>query len=191
MKLIRPFILTAICLSFTLMTACSLFDQNPDKKPMEPGSGGGGDIQSSSNFGSGDLLSEMDANATETLPGRPSHQWSPIPGKTFPTVYFAFDQSSIGTSQISKLEATADYLKQHSNIGVIIEGNCDERGSAEYNIGLGEKRALAVRDYLNKLGVPDTRMQTISYGSEKPADPGHNENAWLKNRRANLIPANM
>ncbi|MCP4178140.1 MAG: peptidoglycan-associated lipoprotein Pal [bacterium] len=189
MKFTKPFILTAVCLSLTLLTACSLFDQTPDQQPMKPGSGS--DIQSNSSFGSGDLLSEMDSGQAETLPNRPDHQWTPIPGKTFPTVYFAFDQFSIGTSQIAKLEATANYLKQHQDIGVIIQGNCDERGSAEYNIGLGERRALAVRDYLGKLGVPDSRMQTISYGSERPADTAHNESAWLKNRRANLVPANM
>jgi peptidoglycan-associated lipoprotein len=189
MKMIKPFLLTACCLSMILITSCALFDQNQDKQPMEPNSGNS-DINSS-NFGSGDLLSELNANQDETLPNRPNHQWTPIPGKTLPTVYFAFDQSSVGTSQIPKLEATANYLKQHQDVGVIIEGNCDERGSAEYNIGLGEKRALAVRDYLDQLGVPANRMQTISYGSERPANPGHDEAAWLKNRRANLVPANM
>jgi len=115
--------------------------------------------------------------------------WTPIQGVTLPTVYFAYDQSTIGTTEQAKLEQAANYLLKNNDSNLIIEGNCDERGSIEYNRGLGERRALAVKDYLTKLGVADTRTQTISYGSERPADQGHDEAAWAKNRRADLIPA--
>jgi peptidoglycan-associated lipoprotein len=123
------------------------------------------------------------------LPPSGRAEWKPIPGITLPTVYFAYDQSTIGTTEQAKLEQVANYLLKNQDSNLIIEGNCDERGSIEYNRGLGERRALAVRDYLAKLGVADARMQTISYGSERPADQGHGEAAWAKNRRADLVAA--
>ncbi len=116
-------------------------------------------------------------------------EWTPIPGMTLPTVYFAYDQSTIGTTEQAKLEQVANVLLQKKDVNLIIEGNCDERGSIEYNRGLGERRALAVKAYLAKLGVADARMRTNSYGSEKPAVQGHDEAAWAKNRRADLIGA--
>jgi len=122
------------------------------------------------------------------MSGRPG-EWKPIPGVTLPTVYFAYDQSTIGTTEQAKLEQVANYLLKNKDSNLIIEGNCDERGSIEYNRGLGERRALAVRAYLTKLGVADARTQTISYGSERPAVQGHDEAAWAKNRRADLIAA--
>jgi peptidoglycan-associated lipoprotein len=119
-------------------------------------------------------------------PGRP--EWK-VTGPAISTVYFAYDQSTIGTTEQAKLEQVANYLLKNKDSNLIIEGNCDERGSIEYNRGLGERRALAVRAYLTKIGVADARMQTISYGSERPADQGHDEAAWAKNRRADLLPA--
>ncbi len=123
------------------------------------------------------------------LPPGTRAELKPIPGMTLPTIYFAYDQSTIGTTEQAKLEQVANFLIQQKDISVIIEGNCDERGSIEYNRGLGERRALAVKTYLAKLGIADTRMVTQSYGSEKPAVQGHDESAWAKNRRADLIPA--
>lgn len=128
------------------------------------------------------------APSTSPMSGRPG-EWKPIPGVTLPTVYFAYDQSTIGTTEQAKLEQVANYLLKNKDSNLIIEGNCDERGSIEYNRGLGERRALAVRAYLSKLGVADARTQTISYGSERPAVQGHDEAAWAKNRRADLIAA--
>jgi peptidoglycan-associated lipoprotein len=120
--------------------------------------------------------------------GRPG-EWTPIPGMSFPTIYFAYDQTQIGASEQAKLEQVANYLLPNQTVNLIIEGHCDERGSVEYNRSLGERRAISVRDYLAKLGVPDTRMQTISYGEERSAVSGSDESAWAKNRRAELIPA--
>jgi peptidoglycan-associated lipoprotein len=101
----------------------------------------------------------------------------------FQPVYFAYDSSQINPEEAGKLEAVADYLKKHKNSGVIVEGHCDARGSREYNQALGERRALAARDYLVSLGVDPGRIQTRSMGEEMPADPGHNEAAWRLNRR--------
>ncbi len=78
-------------------------------------------------------------------------------------------------------------LKALSGVDIRIEGHCDERGSDEYNLALGERRAQAAMNYLATLGVPASRMSTISYGEEKPLDPGHNEEAWAKNRRAEFV----
>ena len=116
-------------------------------------------------------------------------QWTPIPGVSLPAVYFAYDQSNVGTSEYAKIKAAADHLAKNPDHCLIIEGHCDNRGSLEYNRALGERRAISIRDALVGLGVADKRMQTVSYGEEKPAVQGDNEAAWAKNRRGELIPA--
>lgn len=118
-----------------------------------------------------------------------SDQWTPIPGISLPAVYFAYDQSNVGTSEYAKVKAAADHLAKNPSHCLIIEGHCDNRGSLEYNRALGERRAISVRDALVGLGVADNRLQTVSYGEEKPAVQGENEASWSKNRRAELIPA--
>ena len=104
------------------------------------------------------------------------------------TVYFDFDSSVLKTSEKPKVAAVADYLKANSANAVRVEGNCDERGTEEYNRSLGERRALAVREELVlRLGIDPTRVDTISYGKDRPVDPGHDESAWKKNRRDDFI----
>ncbi|MDK2857124.1 MAG: peptidoglycan-associated lipoprotein [Verrucomicrobiota bacterium] len=105
----------------------------------------------------------------------------------FSPVYFAYDSSQVSATERSKVESIANYLKQNNSATVIIEGHCDERGSREYNLALGERRALAVRTYLIDLGISAERIQTKSYGEEKPANPGHDEAAWTANRRAEFV----
>ena len=100
----------------------------------------------------------------------------------FEPVYFGFDASNLQPSELAKIEKVAAHLKQTGRV-VIVEGNCDERGSNEYNLSLGEIRAIAIRDYLMTLGVDAEKIQTKSYGEEKPAVVGSNEAAWSKNRR--------
>ena len=102
----------------------------------------------------------------------------------FPPVYFAYDSSQVNPEEAGKCEQVADYLRKGKGEGVIVEGHADERGSREYNLALGERRALAVRDYLISLGVEPAVIQTRSFGEEQPDDPGHSEAAWRKNRRA-------
>jgi len=102
-------------------------------------------------------------------------------------IYFDFDRSSIRTSERSKLDAIAKILKSKPETKIQIEGHCDERGTEEYNRALGERRALAAREYLIRSGISADRIFTISYGEDKPADPGHNEEAWAKNRRDEFI----
>jgi peptidoglycan-associated lipoprotein len=84
-------------------------------------------------------------------------------------------------------QANADLLKKYPTWVVTVEGHCDERGTAEYNLALGERRSVAVKTYLVSLGIPPDRIRTVSYGKEFPFDPGHNEDAWAKNRRAHFV----
>ncbi len=103
------------------------------------------------------------------------------------TVYFAYDSAAVGGSEQSKVGHIADYLNSHKEDAVRVEGNCDERGTEEYNRALGDRRALAIREELIKKGIEPGRVDTISYGKDKPADPAHDEAAWKKNRRGDFI----
>ena len=102
-------------------------------------------------------------------------------------IYFNFDSSDLSEESRGVLSKNAEYLSKQPNAKIRIEGNCDERGSDEYNMALGERRAKAAKDYLVNLGVASDRIATISYGEEKPADPGHDEAAWAKNRRDEFV----
>ena len=103
------------------------------------------------------------------------------------TVHFAYDSAAIRKSERSNIQAVADALSRDSSAKLLIEGNCDERGTEEYNRALGERRALAVRQALAKGGIDPMRIRTISYGKDKPVDPNHDESAWAKNRRDDFI----
>lgn len=105
----------------------------------------------------------------------------------FADIHFDYDKYNLKTKERARLEKIADWLKINKSFAIRIEGHCDERGGAEYNIALGEKRAAAARNYLIRLGIPKERVSIISYGKEKPLDPGHNERAWAKNRRDNFV----
>ena len=102
-------------------------------------------------------------------------------------IHFEFDQSIILDTDKQNLNKKAQWLKDFPAAKVLIEGHCDERGSAAYNLALGQKRAEAAMNYLIALGISANRLSTISYGNEKPLDPEHNEAAWAKNRRAHFV----
>ena len=112
---------------------------------------------------------------------------TPITGLSFQPVYFRFDQSSIDSSEYSKLDQVASYIMSNPGTGVVIEGNCDSKGSDEYNRALGERRALAAKDYLMDKGISDSRIRTVSYGEEKPAVPNTDDSSRAKNRRDEFI----
>ncbi len=102
-------------------------------------------------------------------------------------IHYEFDKHNLKSDAIRTLGANAARIKENSRFVVRIEGHCDERGTVEYNLSLGEKRARAARDYLVSLGVPSNRLRVISYGKERPADSRHNESAWAMNRRADFV----
>jgi len=103
------------------------------------------------------------------------------------TIYFDLDQSDIPVEYHDLLRAHGRYLSENTGMSVTVEGHADERGSREYNIALGERRSDAVRRFLQAEGVGASQITTISYGEERPADPGHNESAWGLNRRAVIL----
>lgn len=105
------------------------------------------------------------------------------------TVSFEFDKSTLSAASKKVIQGNAEWMKANAKTKVQIEGHCDSRGSIEYNVALGERRANAVKDYMINLGIPASRLATISYGEEKPLVSGENEDSWAKNRRANFVPS--
>lgn len=105
----------------------------------------------------------------------------------FSPVLFDYDSAQVNPSEQSKIEQAASYLISNTASQMVVEGHCDERGSNEYNLALGERRALAVRAYLISRGIDASRVQTKSFGEERPAAMGHDESAWSQNRRAEFV----
>jgi peptidoglycan-associated lipoprotein len=103
------------------------------------------------------------------------------------TILFAYDSAVVRDNEQSSLQSVAQQLQSNPSDQLLVEGNCDERGTEEYNRSLGERRALAAREALAKLGIDPSRVHEISYGKDKPADTGHDEAAWSKNRRDDFV----
>jgi len=149
-----------------------------EEKSLQPGDPGFGKIYEESMVAKEEPL---DAHAAaiekeqEFLEGRTSAPLLPV--------YFDFDESNIRQDQRPRLEKNAAYLKQNQAVKVRIEGNCDERGTNEYNMALGERRSINAKRYLVNLGISSNRIHTISYGEEKPLLHGHDEYSWAQNRR--------
>ena len=102
-------------------------------------------------------------------------------------VYFEYDSSSIKGEQVQRVETDADFMKKNPALKIRIEGNCDERGTLEYNLALGERRAQSAKTYLANLGVNGEQLTTVSFGEEKPLLFGHDEISWAQNRRADFV----
>ena len=102
-------------------------------------------------------------------------------------LFFELDSSDVSTDGQQVLQANAAVLKKYPGMQITIEGHCDERGTAEYNLALGERRALSAKNYLVSLGIPADKVKTVSYGKEFPFDAGHDDNAWKNNRRAHFV----
>ena len=154
-----------------LLSACS----------STPGPGAEGDV------GSGDAASADGAQSMGVSGAggmSESELYEGQPAERERIVYFGFDEYSVAGQYQGMLQANAEFLKENGNREVVIEGHTDERGSREYNIALGEKRANAVRDVLLSYGVSASQIDTVSYGEERPAVDGTGESAWAKNRRA-------
>ncbi|MCY3621806.1 MAG: peptidoglycan-associated lipoprotein Pal [Gammaproteobacteria bacterium] len=166
--------LSALLLAGALLSACQSAPQEPDPEPEE-------------------------IKAPVVTPTDPPRQPDPalptidpdgnitLPGATEPLdaiFYFEYDQARLAPADIRVLAMHAQQLRAYRNFSVKIEGHCDERGTREYNLALGERRWQAVRRYLISAGVRSTQIEGTSFGEERPVDPGHDESAWAKNRRA-------
>ncbi len=103
------------------------------------------------------------------------------------SVYYAYDKSDITDESRKVIEANAEYLRTHPGVKVVVEGNADERGSAEYNVALGQRRADSVEKIMTLLGIKSDRIETVSFGKEKPKVVGHDESAWSQNRRSDIV----
>ncbi len=136
------------------------------------------------------LTPEEEAARTRGLQGAGAFQGHPLDNPASPlfkrVVYFDYDSSELTDEDKPIVEAHAAYLAQHPGASVTLEGNTDERGSREYNLGLGERRALAVRRMMLLLGAGPDQVRYVSYGEERPAAPGHDESAWRLNRRVEI-----
>ena len=156
-----------------LLAACST---PPEEASTTSGSGtsGTGTTSSSGTQGS-------------TIPGPAAGSQEDLTVEVGDRVFFDFDQFSIRADQRGTVEALAAWLDTNPSVTLSIEGHCDERGTREYNLALGERRANSVRDYLVALGVNPARLSTVSYGEERPAVLGSNDSAWAQNRRGVFV----
>ena len=134
-----------------------------------------------------------ESTATPAVPPHAAAGATGAPGGTTASplkdVFFAYDRALLTDDAKRILNEDVGWLKANSQVQIAVEGHCDERGTAEYNLALGERRAKAVRDYLAAAGVDGSRIRTISYGKERPFAPGHDESAWRWNRRAHVVVA--
>ena len=161
---------------------CNIFDSQIPPQQPRPASTTPDEIEAGKAPWTDDIT-------TESMRGFTKDGWQPIENVTLPTVYFAYDRSVIGSSERHKLQQVARYLNDNTTFGIIIEGHCDEKGSAEYNRALSERRAIAVKNYLVNSGVNLNRIKTMGYGEDRLAEKANTEVAHAKNRRAELILA--
>ncbi len=164
---------TAILASSIALAACS--KKAPEQLPPAPA----------------DTTTNTPAPSTQTGPtvGSQSHFNNAV-GQENTVVYFDTDGYDIDGEDSAKLQRQAQYFQQYSNVTFTIEGHTDERGTREYNLALGERRANAAKNYLVSLGIPANRIRTLSYGKERPVAMGSNESAWAQNRRAATVTVN-
>ena len=141
----------------------------------------------SSGQDSGSTTSGSTATGTTTAAGPAPGSQEQLVQQVGDRVFFDTDRSDLKPQARSTIEALAAWMNEHPGVALTIEGHCDERGTREYNLALGERRANAVRDYLVALGISGNRLGTISYGKERPAVPGSNESAWAQNRRSVFV----
>ncbi len=194
----RLFIAISLCCSLVLMGGCAKktlsphgsvsSDNMPEGKSIEyppPASGiigedmGPVDETLDATGKNDSLAADRNSDEYKKLHGRSSPEMMPI--------YFDFDSAAIRSDQTSRLEQNSDYLKNNPAVNVVIEGNCDERGTNEYNLALGERRAINAKNYLIQLGVETHRIRTVSYGEERPLFPGQDEFSWSQNRRDDFL----
>ena len=176
MSYLRKGSLITICLALALTASMGCKSKKNKQQPIQP-----------------KLNDSAGTTETTTGTGQPNVDLDTLNFATagVKAIYFDYDSYALRPDALSTLKTNSDVFKGQLASAVIqVEGHCDERGTQEYNLALGEKRALASRDYLTKLGVSGDRIVTISYGEEAPADPGHSESSWALNRRCEFNKAN-
>jgi peptidoglycan-associated lipoprotein len=136
--------------------------------------------------GTGSIIGENLDDGSMTPPSRAGFDGEGTRGQ-FSSVYFDYDSALMRGGEESKLQAVAEHLRSNAGAAVLVEGHCDERGSNEYNLSLGDRRAMAVRAALIALGVDGSRVNTKSMGEEAPVAPGHDESSWSQNRRGEFV----
>ena len=179
MKISMMMVVSAVALSFAV-SGCKYSSVNDGKNGAGSGLGNadGTDITSSIDDAAEGSLDEAGVGE------RPFEEYcTRCTDVEFAPVYFGFDSTVVPHGEIAKIDAVAKHLEDNANRVVVVEGNCDERGSNEYNMALGENRSGIIRNYLVQSGIDASRIQTRSYGEEKPAVDGHDEDAWAMNRR--------
>ena len=161
-----------------IMAIAALFVASACTTVTDTDSGAGGSGESTKSSSSSSVESSQSKSA-EILPGSQADLVSNVGDR----VLFEYDSSDLTPEARRTLERQAAWLKRYSNVSVTVEGHCDERGTREYNLALGERRATAVSNFLVALGINGARIMTISYGKEKPVALGSNDTAWSQNRR--------
>jgi len=156
-------------------------DSTSSQAPAFPSDGKAERVDETTGFGdkgpTAETYSESSSSLADTLNAR--HLLKPV--------YFDFDSAALQQEGRDTLTQNAAGIKANASLAVRIEGHCDERGTVEYNLALGDRRARAAREALVSMGISGNKLRTISYGKERPADPGHNESAWAMNRRAEFV----
>jgi len=212
-SIIMSGVLTLALTIFT--TGCNWFESGnadskdqfyrPLAKNQQNNAGNAGNVGNTANAGTADLQagqvagpSSLESSAQPGEFGAGSGLGNnydgfgtPIPGITFNPVYFGFDQFAIGAAETAKINAVVDYLKGNPGTGVVIEGNCDSRGTEEYNRALGERRALSAQEQILNAGIAANRVKTISNGKSKLAAQGENEDSHRLNRRDEFIAVKL
>jgi len=192
MKMWKHLLYGAMVVAVVMTTGagCSLFDNSDPKQltgtippPIDGEPGDGLNVKGDDGW----LKNGANDNTFGKIPG----EFSPDPANAqyAQTVYFDYDKDLVKASEKSKIEAAIKFLQENPASVMIIEGNCDDRGTEEYNRALGERRAIAACKAITAAGIEDSRLKTVSYGKDRPAVEGNSEDARAKNRRDELIPA--
>jgi len=162
------FVLPALlCLSIMALTGCGSDKQTDQAMKVEPKAAAAGPVES------------LDSKPLGISEGRTTEGMLPV--------YFDYDSSDVRKDQVSRVQVNADFIKSKPKYEIRIEGNCDPRGTNEYNMALGERRALASKKYLTNLGVSEAKLSTVSYGEERLLLQGQDETSWAQNRRDDFV----
>ena len=175
-------VLAVFAVALAVVTTGCKYDKAANGSGVDgDGNANGGDISSLNGAGAG--AGAYEGSLSDAAEGKFEDLYKRCTDVNFEPVYFGFDSTVVPQGELGKVDAVVQHLNSRQDRVVVVEGNCDERGSNEYNMSLGENRAIIIRNYLVQSGIAANRIQTRSYGEEKPAVDGHDESAWSRNRR--------